>query len=229
VDGDVQPGVDAVDLGVEGRVGQRGMVLGVLALDEQLPLVGIPWVQAWVVLVADAGAEVGHGEHAAVQGVLRIGQVTTRVQALQELSDGRGVFALVVGVAEVLAAVEGDVDELGDGGLFQAGPLAGPVHPCGDHARQCVAVGVVEDGLGGHPVEQESGDLGRADPQRLASVVVGSEVHQQPGTVPGRLLGQLRCVCGGEKLGDDGVPLSFVDLRRGPGRAVGLRHGTAAS
>jgi hypothetical protein len=144
VDGDVPSGVDAVDLAVEGRVGQRGMVFGVLPLDEQPPLVGIPWVQAWVVLLADAGAEVGHGEHAAVQGVLRIGQVTMRVQAPQELSDGRGVFALVVGLAEVLAAVASDVEELGDGGLLQAGLLTGPVHPCGDHPRQCVAVGVVE-------------------------------------------------------------------------------------
>jgi len=151
VDGDVPSGVDAVDLAVEGRVGQRGMVFGVLPLDEQPPLVGIPWVQAWVVLLADAGAEVGRGEHAAVQGVLRIGQVTMRVQTLQELSDGRGVFALVVGLAEVLAAVASDVEELGDGGLLQAGLLAGPVHPCGDHPRQCVAVGVVEDDLGGAP------------------------------------------------------------------------------
>ena len=140
----MQPGVDAVDLAVEARVLQRGMVFGVLPLDEQPPLVGIPWVQAWVVLLADAGAEVGRGEHAAVQGVLRIGQVTMRVQAPQELSDGRGVFALVVGLAEVLAAVASDVEELGDGGLLQAGLLTGPVHPCGDHPRQCVAVGVVE-------------------------------------------------------------------------------------
>ena len=56
-------GVNAVDLAVEGRVGQRGMVLGVLPLDEQPPLVGISWVQAWVVLLADAGAEVGHGHY----------------------------------------------------------------------------------------------------------------------------------------------------------------------
>ena len=80
-------GVDAVDLAVEGRVGQRGMVFGVLPLDEQPPLVRIPWVQAWVVLLADAGAEVGHGEHAAVQGVPRIGQVTAGVEAAEELPD----------------------------------------------------------------------------------------------------------------------------------------------
>src|SRR5215213_6222398 len=102
------------------------MVFGVLPLDEQPPLVRISWVQAWVVLLADAGAEVGHGEHATVQGVLRLGQTTAAVQAVQELSDRRGVCALVVSLAEVLAAVAGDVDELGDGRRVQAGPLAGP-------------------------------------------------------------------------------------------------------
>ena len=148
---------------------------------------------------------------------------------MQELSDRRGVCALVVSLAEVLAAVAGDVDELGDGGRVQAGPLAGPAYPGGDHVRQGVAVGVVKDDLGGHPVQQEAGDFGRADPQRLAGVVVGPEVHHQPGTVPGRLVGKPRCVRGGEELGDDGVPFSIVDLRHGRGRTVGLRHGTAAS
>jgi hypothetical protein len=75
---------------VEGRVGKHAVVLGVLPLDEQSPLVGIPWVQARVVLLADAGTEVGHGEHAAVQGVLRIGQATAGVQAVEELPDRRG-------------------------------------------------------------------------------------------------------------------------------------------
>ena len=201
----MQPGVDAVDLAVEARVGQHGMVFGMLPLDEQPPLVRIPWVQARVVLLADAGAEVGHGEHATVQGVLRIGQATAGVEAVEELPDRRGVRALVVGLAEALAAVAGDVDELGDGGRVQAGPFARPAHPCGDHARQGVAVDVVEDDLGRHPVEQESGDLGRADPQRPAGIVVRPEVHQQPGTVLGRLLGQAGCVRGGEELGDDGV------------------------
>ena len=189
---------------------------------------GISWIQARIVLLADTGAEVGHGEHAAVQGVLRIGQVTTRVQTVEELPDRRGVCALVVGVAEVLAAVKGHVDKLGDSAGLQAGPLAGPAHPCGDHARQCVAVGVLEDDLGGHPVEQESGNLGWADPQRLAGVVVGSEVHHQPGTVPGHLVGQASRVRGREKLGDDGVAFGIVDLGHRLRRAVRLRHGPAA-
>ena len=118
---------------------------------------------------------------------------------------------------------------MGDGGRVQAGPFASPAYPGGDHARQGVAVGVVEDDLGRHPVEQESCDLGRADPQRLAGVVVGSEVHQQPGTVLGRLLGQAGCVRGGEKLGDDGVTFTIVDLGHGLRRAVRLGHGPAAS
>src|SRR4029450_1418466 len=105
------------------------MVFGVLPLDEQPPLVRIPWVQAWIVLLADAGAEVGHGEHAAVQGVPRIGQVTAGVEAAEELPDRRGVRALLVGLAEILAAVAGDVDECGDGGRVQAGPRAGPAYP----------------------------------------------------------------------------------------------------
>ena len=178
VNGDVQPGVDPRDLALEARIGQRGVILGMLSLDEQPPLVRIPWVQARVVLVADTGAEVWHGEHAAVQGVLRIGQATAGVEAVEELPDRRGVCTLLVGLAEILAAVAGDVDELGDGGRVQAGPFARPAHPCGDHARQGVAVDLVEDDLGRHPVEQESGDLGRAYPQRPASVVVRPEVHQ---------------------------------------------------
>jgi hypothetical protein len=60
------------------------------------------------------------------------------------------------------------------------------------------------------------------------SVVVGSEVHQQPGTVPGRLVGQAGCVWGGEELGDDGVAFCVVDLGRGLRRVVGLGHGPAS-
>jgi hypothetical protein len=112
---------------------------GCSPLDEQPPLVRISWVQARVVVLADTGSEVGHGEHAAVQGVLRMGQVTAGVEAVEELPDRRGVRALLVGLAEIRAAVAGDVDELGDGGRVQAGPLADPAYPGGDHVWQGVA------------------------------------------------------------------------------------------
>jgi hypothetical protein len=129
----------------------------------------------------------------------------------------------------MFAAFGGDLDQLRKRRRGQAGALTGPAHPRGDHRGHGVAILLVEHHLGRHPVEQEPLDLGRADPQRLAVVIVGTEVHQQPRAVPRRIaVGQTTSMQGGEELVDDRIPFRLADLPVRLACPVGLGHRPAA-
>ena len=195
------------------------MVFGMLAFDQQPPVVGVGRVQLRVVFAADPRADVRHGEDPAVEGILNLLQISGQLQPGQiRLADAEPFFVFA---AEMTSAFVRHRGHLGDRFRRQAGPAAGPARPGGDdggHRGEVVLL--VQHDRGGQPVVQEPLQLSGAHPQRPAGVSVGAEVDDEPGAAASRgPCGKGRRLRGRQEVGDDRLPFVVEDSYR-----LGARH-----